>query len=413
MRVLVVSNYYPPHHLGGQELEAEEIVAGVRARGHHAEVLTSRHGSGPTSADRVHRLLWPEMDLRPRWPALHFFTARRRRRAESVRLTRETVERVRPDAALVQGMWNIPRDVPRVLEEELGARVVYRFADYWPALPSQHEHYWRAPGRGIGRLLKPPLAAIALRLIESPAPLRIPAAVCVSHATLRELQHRGVSLPDARVLWTGLDPGPFAQAGERREDADAVRLLYAGRVAPEKGLDVALEAIAALGVVGERVRLTIAGPGSDADVGALRRLSARLGIDALVRFEAPRARDAMPDLYAAHDVFLHPARWPEPLARALMEAMASGMAVVASAVGGTPEIVEDGRSGVLVPPGNAGALAGALERVVDDATLRRDLGAAGRARVLRHFRLEPFLDRMVEILERAARTPAADRSARR
>jgi glycosyltransferase involved in cell wall biosynthesis len=95
-------------------------------------------------------------------------------------------------------------------------------------------------------------------------------------------------------------------------------------------------------------------------------------------------RDDVPDLLGRSDVFVL-STLSEGMPISILEAMAAGLPVVASEVGGIPEIVVDGETGLLVPPGDADALAGALRRLLDDPELRRRLGAAGRARVEEHF----------------------------
>jgi glycosyltransferase involved in cell wall biosynthesis len=93
-----------------------------------------------------------------------------------------------------------------------------------------------------------------------------------------------------------------------------------------------------------------------------------------------------------------PSVWPEPCPTVLLEAMAAGRAVVASSVGGIPELVVDGETGLLVPPGDAAALRHALQRMLDDPTLRRRMGAAGRKRVeqFRGDRVVPRIERVYQ-----------------
>ncbi|OGL00951.1 MAG: hypothetical protein A3D33_19895 [Candidatus Rokubacteria bacterium RIFCSPHIGHO2_02_FULL_73_26] len=117
-----------------------------------------------------------------------------------------------------------------------------------------------------------------------------------------------------------------------------------------------------------------------------------LGVAARCRFTGARADVA--DLVAALEVVVLPSR-SEGLPFALLEAMALGKPVVATTVGGCPEVVEDGRTGWLVPPGDAPALAGAVLRLLEDAPAARAMGARGAARV----RAEFSLARMVDALQ--------------
>jgi glycosyltransferase involved in cell wall biosynthesis len=111
-------------------------------------------------------------------------------------------------------------------------------------------------------------------------------------------------------------------------------------------------------------------------------------------------RGDVPEQLAASDVFVLSSR-SEGMPMSILEAMAAGLPVVASAVGGIPEIVRDGETGLLVPPGDADALAAALGRLLDDDGLRRRLGAAGRERALDEFDVVRFGDAHVDAYRRA------------
>lgn len=122
----------------------------------------------------------------------------------------------------------------------------------------------------------------------------------------------------------------------------------------------------------------------------LEAAAARVGLRGRFRFLG--RRDDVPDLLQPMDVVVLPSL-NEGMPNALMEAMAAGRAVVATNVSGTPELVLDGETGLLVPPRDADALAAAVLRVLDDAALRRRFGEAGRARVAAAFRFERMLER--------------------
>jgi len=165
------------------------------------------------------------------------------------------------------------------------------------------------------------------------------------------------------------------RVGEGVEADDCVLLALAALV-QRKALDVLLDAVAALAVRGLRPRVWIAGDGPER--GALEAQAARLGLGGQVGFLGQR--DDVGDLLAAADVVVLPSR-REGLGVAALEAMAAARPVVASAVGGLGDAVVEGRTGLLVPPNDAAALAMALERVLRDDALRARLGAAGPARI--------------------------------
>jgi len=185
-----------------------------------------------------------------------------------------------------------------------------------------------------------------------------------------------------------------ALRGAQGVGADEVVLLSIAALVRRKGLDVLLDALAALAHRGLRPRLWVAGDGPER--ASLAAQAERLGLGGQVDWLGQR--DDVGDLFAAADVFVLPSR-AEGLGVAALEAMAAGRAVVASAVGGLADAVVDGRTGLLVPPGDAVALGAALERVLHEPALRAALGAAGPARVAEGF----LAEQMVEAYERLYR----------
>jgi spore coat protein SA len=171
----------------------------------------------------------------------------------------------------------------------------------------------------------------------------------------------------------------------------APRFLYAGRLVAEKGVHVLLEAFALLLRALPDARLTIAGSSFFANapatpfVRALRRQAEGLGH--AVEFTGFLPHERLLALYADVDAVVVPSTWDEPFGLVVLEAMAAGACVIASRVGAIPELVEDGRTGLLVPAGDARALACALEAVAADPARRRRLGAAARQEALLRFPL--------------------------
>jgi glycosyltransferase involved in cell wall biosynthesis len=169
-------------------------------------------------------------------------------------------------------------------------------------------------------------------------------------------------------------------------------LLSVGRLRAPKDFVTLVRAMAGL-----EARLLIAGDGPDRP--ALEAEIDRLG---LTNVELLGTRDDVPELLAGSDVFVL-ATESEGLPMSVLEAMAAGLPVVASAVGGVPELVVDGETGVLVPPGDSAALARALETVVADPGLRDRLGDAGRQRAEHEFSLDRFEREHLELYRNRAR----------
>ena len=179
--------------------------------------------------------------------------------------------------------------------------------------------------------------------------------------------------PDARVCPMGVELPTRLPPAVRRPPGAPLRLLFVGRLEPIKGAATLLAALAA----SPGLRLTLAGDGSQREL--LAREAAWCG--ERVRLLGHVPREHVRSLFAEHDVLVVPSHVTalgrtEGVPHALLEAQAHGLPVVASAVGGIPEVVDDGRTGLLVPPGDAPALAAALRRLDGD---RDEVSRLGRA----------------------------------
>jgi len=168
-------------------------------------------------------------------------------------------------------------------------------------------------------------------------------------------------------------------------------LVFAGRLTTPKALEVGLEALARTDA-----SLLVAGEGPDA--ARLERLAADLGLGKRVRFLGAEERTTVLELFHAADAALLSSRW-ENFPHSAVEALAVGTPVVATRVGGVPEIVSDGENGFLVPADDADALADAVRRILEPATRER-LAAAASSSVAR-FAPDRIFAELEAVLERA------------
>lgn len=182
---------------------------------------------------------------------------------------------------------------------------------------------------------------------------------------------------DKLVVVPNFIEGARFAAPDRSARTGAVSVVFVGRVGPQKGVDVLLEAVTRARAAGADVRAVLVGAAESPE--AWNEASRH----PLVKEGAVRLTGALGDEriaeYKAADIFCLPTR-ADSLPLALLEAMAAELPVVCSAVGAIPWVLENGGSGLLVPPGDASALAEALVRLARDPGLRRDLGARALAR---------------------------------
>lgn len=209
--------------------------------------------------------------------------------------------------------------------------------------------------------------------------------VCVSESLARDIAWMPFVRDRIRVIQNGIEPAELLPQEEarRRLAADLARATWIGTIAelhPTKQLPVLIEAFARLSEAHPETALVIIGDGEERE--RLQSIIEEHGLSARVRLCGHRENAAA--YLPALDIFALPSR-SEGLGYVLLEAGLARLPVVASRVGGIPEIVRDKESGILVPAGDAGVLAGTLELLLSNARLREQLGHALYERVIRVF----------------------------
>jgi colanic acid/amylovoran biosynthesis glycosyltransferase len=174
----------------------------------------------------------------------------------------------------------------------------------------------------------------------------------------------------------------------------ARKLLYTGRLAAEKGLPVLFDSLRTLADRGYDFELTLVGDGSDRQ--ALEALGRQLGIFDRLVFAGYVGQDGVREYLQQSDVFILPS-FAEGVPVSLMEAMACGVPVLATYVGGVAELVEPEQTGLVVPPADSLALGNALARYLDSMELRQKVSRLGRERVQRHYNLNAEVDKLARL----------------
>lgn len=399
MRLLFISNFYPPHDLGGWEQNCQEVVEHLRARGHSCHVLTSRHGlNGRSSVEPgITRSLYLQADIHYYRP-LDFFLRRPRQERANVEALRTALSAFRPDVVFIWGMWNLSKQVAYWAEQWLPGRVAYAVAGYWFIQPDPHEAYWAHPGRrAVAQALLKPAQTLALRQLaqdKAAFPLQLEHVACVSDYVRNKLSQAGVLSHGARVIYNGVDPAPFLATAKRRQSEENLRLIYTGGLLAHKGVHTAVEAMGKLKHMGQlsSITLDLVGAGHPDYEAYLRARVQALGLSDHVVFRGRVPRSEIPGVLAGHDVFLFTSVWEEPIARTVQEAMAAGLAVVATPVGGQAEMLKDEVNALVFPPDDAEHLAQCILRLRENPELRSRLAAAGQQTVLERFTLQRMVD---------------------
>ena len=369
MRVLYFSERFWPY-IGGVEVLGARLLPAIARLGVEFTVVTATDGNWLPARDR-----YAGMDV-VRFPMVDAVRARDVEAIVEIRHAIASLRReVRPD--LVHLVFT-------------GASCHFALAsahvDRAPTLVAFHGSWNRAELSGYA-LLHQAIAHAAW-------------VTACSRSALDDLHQVSPRLAGrSQAILNGLEAGPEPDP----PSFDPPLLLFAGRLVFDKGLDVAVEALARVRERHPSVRLLVAGEGpAQAEVAAM--LGVR-GLDGCVQFLGWRSPDAMAELIAQASVVVVPSR-QEGFGLVALEGMLGGRPVVASDVDGLPEVLgHDG--GVLVPPDDPGALAGAVLALLDDPAAARTLGAAARARALEHFTLERCAAEHAQLYERLTSADAA------
>ena len=410
MRILVVSNFYPPHAIGGYELGCHDVVMALRARGHSVCVLTSdwsggdtekgRHGEGETrsaafgswllAAGSCVRAL--EVDLGWDFTAAATGWRLARKELRNRRAFARAVTQFQPDLVYI---WSL-RYCSAALamqSQRLGLPTCLYVSDDWLATWDRRDRWAqipRNPARRIGkRLLNMAVETVGGR---SGGRLAFRHIQCTS-AYIEQLTRANGRTEDVRVIHWGVDMARFAL--RPAQPVPPLRALYVGQLVAHKGVHTAIEACARLVAAGYDLALTIVGTAHSAEyLGRLQALAAPLG--ERVRFTGGLPREQVAAIYAEHELLLFPSLWQEPFSIGLLEAMAAGLAVVATATGGSAEILANGENALTFAAGSVAECAAALVQLYDDPGLYERLRLAGCATISERFQLES----MVEAIDR-------------
>jgi glycosyltransferase involved in cell wall biosynthesis len=402
VRVCIVTVAGYVHGFGGMQAHTVDLVRGLARLGHEVEVLTARHPEGVESEEFA-GARWHFLPVRTRYhrtPMRHHAWLRASRAAFARLEARHRFDVVHSESTSALGLLRggIHRRTP----------VAVKFHGNYLGLASAALARLRRANTGAERLTEakhlvwisghhfvPPDAVIRFRLCEAMVPSR------------QQLDgtRRSFFLDPKRlhVVPNGVDvdlfrPRPAVEVRAELGLAEGPLLLAVGRLNREKGFHHAVEALAR--VRDGDARLVVVGDGEERT--ALEGLAAKLGTSDRVDFVGRQAVERVAAYMAAADVFLFPTEREEAAPLVLPQAMACGVPVVASAVGGITEVIDrPGENGVVVPPGDVDAIVAAAHRLLVDGDARRRIGRAGRDRVLAEYTLDRMVERTLAVYDLA------------
>jgi glycosyltransferase involved in cell wall biosynthesis len=362
---------------GGGETRTLRFAAGLRERGIEVELLYNRPLTGdvryPVRELPVREVRAPYLrDLSYRLPRGRGVTVRLEEHLFNAAALREIVRGERPDVILSFGLFGLAAAARR----RLGVPVVVANSGGLP-----HPSVSRS------------LSQIDAIIADGHDLEAFPRAFGLHPVEVR----KGVDTERFRPHPPGTDPLAHAE--------HEPRLLFVGRLVPVKDVPNLLAAVSLLRERGRMVQLTLVGEGSLRS--GLEIEARELGLGGRVTFTGHLAGDELARAYRDHDLFVLASTF-DNFPNAVLEAMASRLPVVATRVGGIPEQVIEGETGLLVPSRDPGRLARAIESLLDDPSTARAMGEAGRRRVVESFDWDHGIDRLAALLTDLVGSGSAD-----
>ena len=403
MKIAWLINLYPPYVMGGNEMIAKDVILELRNRGHRVYLLT---GSGqqlpqdqyhlsPINLNLDHmgdRFLGdysPSIIESIQW---HIFDPR------TYRATVQTLREIKPDLVVIDN-FSLVSPAPLIAALRTQSRVVVRVLDQW------FIHGLKVPGEGLWHCpaWQRPIITVMQRLTQplvSHMARQVP--IIANSRFIKEAHVRaGFKEEQLSVVHLGIDVETFRPNTSRPELGQPIRLMFAGMLWGGKGPQIAIQALAELKnqIPETYFTLDIYGKGTPRFQNYLQNMAKNLGVSDIVNFFGFVSQTELAQALHAHDIFLFTSIWDEPFSITLLQAMSSGIPVISTTVGGNPEAVEDGHTGLLVPPNNPTALARAIQQLVQDSTLRCKLGDRASAAVREKWSFKHYVDTLETLYE--------------
>lgn len=435
LKILVLTNLYPPHHAGTFDFRCQTVTENLKKRGHEVCVLTSTHGLTSEQRDREinRRLTLAGVHGHP--PADSFKHARAIA-YDNHRVLRETLDEFQPELAYVWSLSGLSKSLVFALRRAL-IPAVYDVADGWmiDELPKDAYLRWwnQKPASFVHALRRFCLELIGRRnRLDKIASTRmmkgydrqpvlygpstdfddvVPNSVTgwpfeftyfCSEYLKGECARTGLQLEGAAVIYPGLPTDQFY--GEIKPESTPVnKLLMVSPLDERSGAMTVLHALLKLREQGIKVSLSVSGRGDTDYMAEIRSFAVRHTLPVEFLNLADLTKD-LPGIYRKHDAFVYSAEWNEPFSTHPLEAMACGVPVIGSKIGGAREVFKNGENAWVFAPGDVDDLVRAIKEVREQPAERIRIAEAAQGEVLAKFnesaitdQIEYFINASLEI----------------
>lgn len=430
MKILVLTNLYPPHHAGTYDFRCETLTEALRLRGHTMHVLTSQHGmtSEQRGGEIERRLLLNGIFEHPSITRLRELQTLETRNHQ---ILQETIEEFKPDVIQVHSLEGLPKSFIFTLRNSR-LPTVYDVGDYWLAHGLRHDpwlRWWNRPKAPILQAVwRASLELLGQRdRLDGHAPTRMmrgydrlpdvygyaatsatvqPNSISAfrfdrlyfcSHALKEATAQAGFRVQHGEVIY----PGILAQlyVGEiKPASAPVNKFLVVARLVSRSGVLTAVQALRAAREQKVQATLSIYGQGDSDCIAEIRSFVAIHHLPVEFLPVSNIYRD-LPAVYRRHDALLYTSEWDEPFSLTPLEAMACGLPVIGAASGGARELFRHGENALTYTPGSVEELASRIQEIQMQPALRCQLAETAQTEVLSKFNETIVVDKIENYLE--------------
>ncbi|MDQ8206925.1 glycosyltransferase family 4 protein [Coraliomargarita sp. SDUM461003] len=407
MNILVISNLYPPHGIGGYEERCMQTVNALRSRGHTVHVLTSDHsveGRDASGEKAIFRRLKVHGFYGHPWLPIHQLYPLEQANQKAMQAL---IEELQPDVVHVWNMGGISKSLLHTLEQAKRP-VVYDISDHWIAR-SLKADVWLSWWNDSGSIMRK-----TLRSVATITGLRKAISAKVPTASVRSLQFKhiyfcsrymrdttaqqGYPVSHGKIAYCGVEAERFLR---KTEYTPARKFLWVGRLAEDKDPMTALKGfLRARQSCDEALTLDIYGRGEAEFVASLKHEITKAKAEEFVKLKSA-THDEMRGLYAQYDAYIFSSNWGEPFALTPLEAMSAGLPVIMCPDGGDAELLHDGDNALKFSAASPSSLAGAIMRLLELPDNGKNMSRIALQLVEERFTVEVMTDTIEGILKRA------------
>ena len=392
MKILIITNLFPPYVLGGYEILCGQVCKLLADKGHSISVLTTTHGLNDNCSQKnenfypniiVDRLL--NVYIPFNMPAGIERRKRQKTQKFNYKITKDVINRIKPDTIFFWSQLRLTLGSSRAAQDS-GIPIAYTFNDMHVA------SYLQKP---FGLMPRTLYRYIASHLFFSDITLKgitFDNTTCISQQLKNDLIAKGVSIHNSKVIYQGIPVENFPSKETPGSLTSPVKVLYVGQLHNYKGVHTLIKAIKVFEEKNGscKLSLTIAGDGPQDYKDTLKNLADKC--ESSVSFAGKVPHELLAEMYRNHDIFIFPSEWPEPFGLTHLEAMSSGLPVISTTSGGHGEFLKDEVNCLAFEKGNFNELAARLEKLINNPELAKQLALSGQKVATEDFSLERYVN---------------------